>query len=174
MLLKRNQDSWQYLPIRMRGAFRPEPKSQGVFPSLNTEYMSDRTKIPGSTPQFKCDVPSDQNQSCRQYLPVGMRGVCRSELKFLAVFSSLNAEYLSVRTKIPSSMFRFQGDVPFFQNQNSWRYFPVQMRGVCRSEPKFLANFSNLNARRFSVRTKIPSDIYQFECQAFVGRDRNS
>ena len=158
----------------MRGAFRPEPKSQGVFPSLNTEYMSDRTKIPGSTPQFKCDVPSDQNQSCRQYLPVGMRGVCRSELKFLAVFSSLNAEYLSVRTKIPSSMFRFQGDVPFFQNQNSWRYFPVQMRGVCRSEPKFLANFSNLDARRFSVRTKIPSDIYQFECQAFVGQDRNS
>ena len=40
------------------------------------------------------------------------------------------------------------------------------MRGVFRPDPNFLAIFPNLNARRFSVRTKIPGCIFQFEFEA--------
>ena len=42
------------------------------------------------------------------------------------------------------------------------------------SEPKLLAIFTNLHASRFSVRTKIPGDIFQFECEVVVGQNRSS
>ena len=70
------------------------------------------------------------------------------------------------------------------------------MLGVYQSEPKFLAVVTsmnarqnarclsarteilaivtNLNARRSSVRTEFPGDIYQFECEAFVGQNQIS
>ena len=48
------------------------------------------------------------------------------------------------------------------------------MRGVFRSEPKSLAVFTSVNARRFSVRTEIPDGIYQCECEAFFGQNQNS
>ena len=48
------------------------------------------------------------------------------------------------------------------------------MRGVFLSEPKFLAIFPRLNARRFPVRTEIPGSIPQFKSEVFVGQNRNS
>ena len=47
------------------------------------------------------------------------------------------------------------------------------MRGVFASGPKIPAIFSNFNARRFSVRTELPGDIYQFECEAFFGQNQS-
>ena len=48
------------------------------------------------------------------------------------------------------------------------------MRGVCRSGPKYLAVYTSLNARRFSVRAEIPGDSPQCECEAFFGQTQNS
>ena len=48
------------------------------------------------------------------------------------------------------------------------------MRGVFRLGPKFLAFFSSLNARRFSVGIEIPSGFSQFGCEACFGQGRNS
>ena len=47
------------------------------------------------------------------------------------------------------------------------------MRGVSRPEPKFVAIYPGLNARRLSVRTETPGDIYHFGCEAFFGQNRN-
>ena len=44
------------------------------------------------------------------------------------------------------------------------------MRGAFRSEPKFLAEFTNVDARRYSVRTQIPGVNYQVECEVFLVR----
>ena len=77
-----------------------------------------------------------------------MRGAFWSGPKFLAIFTSLNAEYLSVRTEIPSSTSQFECEALFGQNQNSWRYFPV--------------------------RPGILGDYYQFEREVLFGQDRNS
>ena len=41
------------------------------------------------------------------------------------------------------------------------------MRGAFHSEPKFLAKFPSLNARRFSVSTHIPGFVFQFKCAPF-------
>ena len=57
-----------------------------------------------------------------------MRGVCRSEPKFLAA--------------------------------------SVKERGVFWSRPKFLAIFLSLNAKRLSVGTEFPGNIYQFESES--------
>ena len=46
------------------------------------------------------------------------------------------------------------------------------MLGVTRSEPKFLAAFPGSNAGRYSVRTRIPGSISQFQCEVFVGQDQ--
>ena len=45
------------------------------------------------------------------------------------------------------------------------------MRGVCRPEPKFLAICPSLNARRFSARTRLPGEFYQFKCGAFFSSE---
>ena len=75
---------------------------------------------------------------------------------------------------MPGDIFQFKREVRFGENRNSWQYFPVLTRGVCRSEPKFPTIFTNLNARRLSVRTEIPGDISQLECEDFFGQIRNS
>ena len=80
-----------------------------------------------------------------------MRGVLQAKSKPLAIFPNLNVRCLSVRTKIPGDISQFGCEVFFGQDQNSWRYLPVKMRGHL-SEPKFLAVFPSLNGRRFFSR----------------------
>ena len=121
-----------------------------------------------------------------------MRGVLRSEPKFSAVFSSFNATCLSVRTrhlaifsyleargssartKVPGSSYQFECEALFGQNENSWRYVPIRLRGAFRSEPKSPAVFPSLNAGRVSVGTKIPGDIYQIEFEGLFGQNSDS
>ena len=103
-----------------------------------------------------------------------MRGVRRSEPKPPAVFPSVHARRYSVRTGIRGDIFEFKCEALLGQNENSWRYFPVLMRCVCRSEPKALAVFASLNAGRLSVGAKIPGGISRFKCEAFVGREQNT
>ena len=85
-----------------------------------------------------------------------MLGAFHSEPKFLAIFPSLNARRFSVRTEVSVDVYQFGCKVFFREDQNSWRRVLVLMRGVFRSGTKFLAVFSNLDARRCSARTKIP------------------
>ena len=132
-----NQNPRQYLPIGMRGVRRSESKFLAVAPRLNAWRLSVRTEIPGNSYQFKCAASS------------------RSVLKVLAILSSLNARRHSVGTKIPGDIYQFGREAFFGQNRNSWRRVPAKMRGVFRSEPKFLAN-------------------YQFKCEVLVGRSQNS
>ena len=103
-----------------------------------------------------------------------MRGVIRSEPKFLAIVTILNLRRCSVRTKILVDFYQFDCDAFFRQNPNARRYFPIGMRGVLRPEPKRLALVANLNARRFSVRTARPGNVYQSKFEAFLGQNRNS
>ena len=98
-----------------------------------------------------------------------MRGVRWSEPKPLAIINSLNARRFSVRTKIPGSISQFKCEGFVGQNPNSWQLFPVWARVVFLSEPKFLAVFPSLFARRFSVGAEIPRDVSQFKCLVFLG-----
>ena len=158
----------------MRGVFRSEPKFLAKITSSNARRFSASAKIPGGNYQFAREVFVGQNRNCWRYLPIWARGVCRLEPKFLAVYSSLVARCLSARTKFPRSIYQYKCEVLLGQNQSSWRYLPIWARGVPPSESKFLAVFPSSNARRYSVRTRIPGSISQFQCEAFVGQDRNS
>ena len=158
----------------MRGVFRPEPKFLAKITSSNARRFSASAKIPGGNYQFACEAFVGRNRNTWRYLPIWARGVCRLEPKFLAVFSSLFARCLSARTKFPGSIYQFKCEVLLGQNQNSWRYLPIWARCVPRSESKFLAVFPSSNARCNSVRTRIPGSISQFQCEVFVGQDRNS
>ena len=51
--------------------------------------------------------------------------------------------------------------------------FPRLTARRFQSEPKSLAVFPSLNSRRYSVRTKIPGDIPQFKCEVCVGQNQN-
>ena len=93
-----------------------------------------------------------------------MRCVCRSGPEFLAVFPSSNARRYDVRTEIPGGISQFKWEAFFGRGRNFCRFCPVCARGVFRSEPKFLAKYSSVNARRLSARPEIPGDIYQFGC----------
>ena len=121
----------------MRGVIQSEPEFLAVFPSSSARCLSVRTEIPG-------DV------------------------------SSWNARCVSVRTKSPGGFYQFKCEEFVGPIQCSWRYLPIWMRGVRRSETKFLAVCPNLNAMRLSVRTEIPDGIYQCECEAFFGQNQNS
>ena len=181
----------------VRTKIRSEPKSCAIFPSLCAMGFSVRTEIPEKFPQFArqalfgqtgCELcfarsPNfwryvhaffGQNQNSWRYFPICMRGVCRSEPKFLAVLPGLDAGCSSVGTRIPGGVSQFKCEVFVGRNQKSWRYFPVQMRGVFQTEPKFLAVFTNVNATRFSVRTEMTGDISQCKCDVSVGQNRNS
>ena len=158
----------------MRGVFRSEPKFLAEITSSNARRFPASAKIPGGNYPFAREVFVGQNRSSWRYLPIWARGVCRLEPKFLAVFSSLYARCMSARTKFPGSIYQFKCEVLLGRNQNSWRYLPIWARGVTRSEPEFLAVFPSSNARRYSVRTRIPGSISQFQCEVFVGQDRNS
>ena len=158
----------------MRGVFRADRKFLAVFPSLNARRFSVRTQMPGNYYQFDRDAVFEQDRNAWRYLPIWMRGECRSEPKFLAMFSSVNARRFSVRTQIPGNSYHFACELFAGQNRNSWRYFPILMRVVCRSEPEFLAVCSCSRARCPSVRTIIPGDISQFTYGAFFGQRRNS
>ena len=103
-----------------------------------------------------------------------MRGAFRSEPKFLAIFTSLNARRISARSKVPGDIYQVECEAFFGHARNSSRYLPIWTRVFFQSEPKFLAIFTNSNARRVSVRTKIPGDFPQFKCGAFFGQNRNS
>ena len=147
----------------MRGAFRSEPRFQAVFTSLNVRRFPVRTKFPGDNYQLECEAFFGQNRNSWRYFPVGMRGVCRSEPKCVAIVTSLDARYFAARTEIPGGIPQFKCEVFVSRNRNSWRPFLVRMRGVLRSGPKFLAVFASLNAGRFSVRTEIPGESSQFK-----------
>ena len=103
-----------------------------------------------------------------------MRSVCRSEPRPLAVFTSLDARRLSVRTKIPGDIYESKCGVFVSQNQIPQQFPPVRIRGAFRSEPKSLATFTSLNARSFSAGIKIPRNSSQCVCEVFVGQNRNS
>ena len=85
-----------------------------------------------------------------------MRGAFRSEPKFLAVFTNVDARRYSVRTQIPGVNYQVGCEV------FSWR------------EPNFLAKYPRLNAGYLSVRTKIPSSTSQFEREAPFGQNQDS
>ena len=139
----------------MRGVFQSEPQFLAIFSSLSARRSSVRTEIPGDISQFAREVFVGQDPNLRRYSPVEMRGIHRSELKFLAIFPSLGARRFSVRTQSPGNSYQFEREAVFGQNPNSWRYFAICARGVFGSEPKFLATVSILGARRFSARTRI-------------------
>ena len=130
-------------------------KILAIYPSLNARRFLVRTKVPGNSYQFECDVFVGQDQNSWRYFLVRMRCVFRPEPKFLA-----NVQ--------------FECEALCCQNRKSWMCFPVKMRGVFRPGPKFLSALSSLRARRFSVRTEIPGEIFQCEYEAFFGQTRNS
>ena len=160
--------------VKIRGVTRSQPKFLALFTGLGARRFSVRTKTPGETYQSECEAFFGQNQNSWRRFPVKMRRIRLPELKFPAVLRNLNARCLSVRTEIPGDMFQFNCEAFFGQNQNSWQCFPVLTRCVFPSDPEFLAIFTNLNARRFSVRTKIPREIYHFECEAIFSQNQNS
>ena len=136
--------------------------------------LSVRTKLPGNLPQFRCEAFVCQNRNSSRYLPNWARGVFPSEPKFLAIVTSLNARCFSARAKIRGNISRFKCEAFVSQNRNPGRYLPLWMRGVFRSEPKFLAILPSLRARRLSVGTEIPGNSYQFEFEVFVSQNPNS
>ena len=157
----------------MRGVFRSEPKFLAIFTNLDARRFSVRTKTPGGAPQFKCEAFCRQNRNSRQYLPIWMRGVFRSEPDLLAVFTNLNAKCLSVRTKIPGGMSQFQCEAFWVGTRIPGGAHQFGCEVFCRSGPNSLAVNTTLNARRSSVRTEIPGDIDQFKCEAFFGENRS-
>ena len=142
----------------MRGVCWAEPNFLAIVTSLNARRFSVRTKTPGGISQFESDVRAGNSW---RYFPIWIRGVFRSGPKFLAVFPSLNARCFSVRTETPGDISQFKCEVSVGQDPNTWRSSPIWMRGVVRSEPKFLAIFTGLNARRFAARPKTPGSILQ-------------
>ena len=149
-----HQNSWRYFPVGSARRF------------------SVRTEMPGGFSQFKCEAFVSPSQCSWLFLPVGMRGVCPAEPKFLAMFTSPNARRFSVSTKVHGNIYHFACEVFVGQNQNSWRYLLIWARGVCRSEPKFLAVFSSLNTRRSLARTQIPGNFRHFACDVSVGQNQ--
>ena len=103
-----------------------------------------------------------------------MRGAILSEPKLLAVCPSLSETLFSAGAKIPGGSFQFGCGAVFGQNRNSWRYLPMCLRGVIRSEPKSLAVCTNVNARRFSASAEIPGKCYQSKCEVCCGQNSNS
>ena len=158
----------------MRGVCRSDPKFLAMFTSFRAGRFSARAEIFGGISQFKCEAFSGQNRNSWRYFPVKTRGVYRPEPKFLAIFTNLVSRSYSVRTEIPGGISQLKCEAFFSQNRNPRQYCPVNMRGVCRSEPDFPAVFSSLCARRYSVRTKTPGDISQYKCVACVGQNQNS
>ena len=61
-----------------------------------------------------------------------------------------------VLTRIPGDIYQFGFEALLGQDQNSWQYLPICLRGFFRPEPKFLTILTSWNARRLSVGTKIP------------------
>ena len=171
LFFAQNRNSWRYFPVWTRGVFRSEPKRLAVFTSLNARLFSARTKIPGGICQFACEASVGRKPSAWRYFPVCMRSVFRAGPELLAIFSSLNARCLSVRTRTPGDVSQFKCEVFVGQNQNSWRYFPIRTLSGFQSEPKFLATFPSPHVRCYSVRTWIPGGISQFKCGVPVGQD---
>ena len=135
----------------MGGVFRPRPKFLSVLSSLRARCVSVRTEIPGEIFQCECEAFIGQTRNSWRYLPIWM------------------CEGFSVRTQFPGDISQVKCDVLFSQNQSPWRLFPGRMRGFFRPEPKFLAIFSNSNARCCLVRTEILGGVSQFKCEAFFG-----
>ena len=104
--------------------------------------------MPGGVFMFDCEALSGQKKNSWRFSP--------------GVLPNLNAMCLSIRTKLPGDISKSKSEVFVGQNRNPWQYLPVLMRGVCRSETKFLATFTGLNAMCLSVGTKIPGDFAQF------------
>ena len=150
----------------MRGVFRSGPNSLPIFTIPNATRLSGRTEIPGDNYQFECEAFLGQNRNPWRRFPVWARGFFRPEPKFLAVSTSLNASRLSARAEIPGGISQFVCEAFSGQDWESWLYSPVSTRGVTRPELKCLAVFPSLNARRFSARTEIPGNSYQFGCEA--------
>ena len=158
----------------MWGVCQPEPKFLAIFTNFDARRLSVITDISGNSFRFKCESLFGQSRNPWRSFPIWMRGVSRSEPKFLEVFPSWSSRRLSVEAKIPGCLYHFDREVCSGHNQNSWRFLPVRFRGVFRSKPKFAAVFSSANARCYSVRTKTPGNSNQFVCEAFFSQNRNS
>ena len=187
-----NENPWRYLPVRMRGVcrsepkplvlftrlharrFRSEPDLLAVFTNLNAMCLSVRTKIPGDISQFQREASWVRTRIPGSVFQFGRGAFCRSEPNFLAVNATLNARCSSVRTKIPGDIHQFKCEVLFGQIQSSWRYWPVKRRFVFRPDPKFLAILASSNATRFSVRTAAPGDFSKLNAGRFFGQNQNS
>ena len=150
----------------MRGAFRSEPKSLAIFPSQTRNpwrLLPIRTRgVVWSGPKF---LAVFTNLNARR---------SSARTTFLAIFPNLNARRLSVRPRTPGNFKQFKCEAFFGKDQNSWRYFPIRMRGVCRSEPEYLTVSSSLNAKCFSGRTKNPSHVSQFARDVLFGQNQIS
>ena len=147
----------------MRCVFRSDSKFLAMFSCVGARRSSVRTETPGRIPLFKCEAFLGRNQNSWRRFPVSMRGVFRSGPKLLAIFPDVHARGLSVRTTIPGNHYQFECEALLGQNRNSWRYLAVCARDVFRSEPKFLAIFTNVAAMCYSVRTETPDGISQFK-----------
>ena len=100
-----------------------------------------------------------------------MRGVTRSDPKFSAVYSDLNAR---PEPKTPRDICQLKFEAFFGQNQIPGGIAELEREAFFSSEPKLLAVFTNLNARRYSVGTETPGDISQSRCEAAFGQIPNS
>ena len=96
-----------------------------IYPSLNARRFSVRTKVPGNSYQFGCDVFVGEGRNSWRYFLVRMQGVMMSEPKFLEVFPSLNGRRFSAEAEISVGSVQFAREVCFGQNRNSWRNIPV-------------------------------------------------
>ena len=97
-----------------------------------------------------------QNQTFGQYVPLKMRGI------------------LLVRTKLSGNMYLLKCEILIDQNQTSGQYFPLKMRGSDRSEPNFRLTSTSRNARFFSVRGKLPGNMYLLKCEVLLGQNQTS
>ena len=89
-----------------------------IFPSLDARRVPARTEIPGGICQFECEASVGQNRnawldarrySARTNIPgsnyqLEFEAYFRPGTKFLAMFSSLDARCLLVRTETPGRL----------------------------------------------------------------------
>ena len=60
------------------------------------------------------------------------------------------------------------------QNQTSGQYIPPKVRGSARSEPNFRVICTSQNARFWSVRGKLPGNMYLLKCGVLLGQNQTS
>ena len=107
-----------------------------------------------------------------------MRGVCQSEPKPRAIFTTLDARRFSVRTEISGDIAQLAREAIVGRNRNSWQIpgnsdYQFEFEVFVSQNPNSW-QITNLHARCLSVRAKIPGGFFQFECEALSYQNRSS